>query len=781
MAERCAENNYEKIKEEIANIKCDEGGINSGHLWKLNKKLSPRCRDPPTAMLDLQGNLVTSEDAIESLAVDTYRNRLKNREMKEDLKHIQVEKEYLCKMRLKLARNKKTPPWNMDDLSRILKHLKKNKSRDPMGYSNEIFGIDVAGDDLKVAILKLMNKIKDDQIFPTTLEDCDISSIFKNKGSRNDFSSYRGIFRVPILRCILDRLIYNDEYDVIDANLTDSNVGARKKRNIRDNIFVLNAINNSVVNGSEEPVDLQIFDVEKCFDALWVEECINDMFEAGFDNDKLPLIYIANQNARIAVKSSTGKSQRVNISNVVMQGTVWGSMLCTGTMDKLGQLVYNGDKTTYKYKGVVDTPCLGMVDDILSVQKCKADTIKSNATMNAFIESKKLTLSKSKSHRIHISSKKQKKMKDCVDLKIHDEKMDDSDKEKYLGDFIDNTGTITSTIEDRKNKGYAMAAEIISILDEIPLGQHRMEIGLLLRQAMLINAMLFNSEAWHSIKDKDIKMLEAVDEYLLRSLVHAHAKSPLEFLYLESGAVPIRFLISSRRMTYLQTILQRNDNELTKRIYSEQKRNPTPGDFSELVKKDFEVIDEKMDESNIIGCSIEAFKSRIKQKIRIAAFKFLRSRQQTHSKVRDVQFSKLETQKYLISPLFTNEEVNTLYSLRSRSVECKNNFKNRYKEGDELCPLCDKHIDDQKNMLQCPVIIEEVKTNEVAKEEIKYEYIFENPEKQKAIASLFVKYIGIRKKIMEEDLLQRQDPSTCTDVLKTSDPLPCIDNLSFGK
>jgi hypothetical protein len=32
------------------------------------------------------------------------------------------------------------------------------------------------------------------------------------------------------------------------------------------------------------------------------------------------------------------------------------------------------------------------------------------------------------------------------------------------------------------------------------------------------------------IREKDIKMLEAVDEYLLRSLVHAHAKTPLEFL-----------------------------------------------------------------------------------------------------------------------------------------------------------------------------------------------------------------------------------------------------------
>ena len=58
-------------------------------------------------------------------------------------------------------------------------------------------------------------------------------------------------------------------------------MGARETRNIRDNTFVLNAINNSVVNVTEEPVDIQIFDIEKCFDSLWVKECINDIYEAG--------------------------------------------------------------------------------------------------------------------------------------------------------------------------------------------------------------------------------------------------------------------------------------------------------------------------------------------------------------------------------------------------------------------------------------------------------------------------------------------------------------------
>ena len=123
--------------------------------------------------------------------------------------------------------------------------LKNDKSRDPNGLANELFKEDAAGSDLKEAILKLMNQIKTEQKYPICLELCNITSIWKLKGPRNQFSSYRGIFRVSVFRAILDRLIYDDEIENIDSNLTDSNVGARRKRNIRDNIFVLNAIINS--------------------------------------------------------------------------------------------------------------------------------------------------------------------------------------------------------------------------------------------------------------------------------------------------------------------------------------------------------------------------------------------------------------------------------------------------------------------------------------------------------------------------------------------------------
>ena len=72
--------------------------------------------------------------------------------------------------------------------------------------------------------------------------------------------------------------------------------------------------------------------------------------------------------------------------------------------------------------------------------------------------------------------------------------MHDCQKKKYLGDIVDKSGKIRNTIEDRRNKGYGTVAEILAIINEIPLGQYKMEIGLKLREAMLINGMLFNSE-----------------------------------------------------------------------------------------------------------------------------------------------------------------------------------------------------------------------------------------------------------------------------------------------
>ena len=52
---------------------------------------------------------------------------------------------------------------------------------------NKIFHQDVVGDALILAITKLMNRIKGELLFPVPMNVCNLTNLFKNKGSTNHF------------------------------------------------------------------------------------------------------------------------------------------------------------------------------------------------------------------------------------------------------------------------------------------------------------------------------------------------------------------------------------------------------------------------------------------------------------------------------------------------------------------------------------------------------------------------------------------------------------------
>ena len=65
LADRYADEYFEKIKERTAGIDSEEGGMNPVKLWNLKKEVFPKSRDPPTAMaVPSSGNPLTSEDKI---------------------------------------------------------------------------------------------------------------------------------------------------------------------------------------------------------------------------------------------------------------------------------------------------------------------------------------------------------------------------------------------------------------------------------------------------------------------------------------------------------------------------------------------------------------------------------------------------------------------------------------------------------------------------------------------------------------------------------------------
>ena len=81
--------------------------------------------------------------------------------------------------------------------------------------------------------------------------------------------------------------VWSEVYDTLDENMSDSNVGGRKKKNIRNHVSIINGIINDVISGNADLIDVEIIDYRECFDSMWLSESINDLYESGIQDDNL--------------------------------------------------------------------------------------------------------------------------------------------------------------------------------------------------------------------------------------------------------------------------------------------------------------------------------------------------------------------------------------------------------------------------------------------------------------------------------------------------------------
>ena len=72
-----------------------------------------------------------------------------------------------------------------------------------------------------------VNKMKEQMKIPQDLRTANITIIHK-KGNKVDLNNWRGIFVTSVVRGILMKLIYERTYEIIEQNMTDAQIGARK-------------------------------------------------------------------------------------------------------------------------------------------------------------------------------------------------------------------------------------------------------------------------------------------------------------------------------------------------------------------------------------------------------------------------------------------------------------------------------------------------------------------------------------------------------------------------
>ena len=195
-------------------------------------------------------------------------------------------------------------------------------------------------------------------------------------------------------------------------------------------------------------------------------------------------------------------------------------------------------------------------------------------------------------------------------------------------------------------------------------------------------------------------------------------------------------------MMYLQTLLKRDENEITKKVYEAQKKNTVKGDWVDMVKTDFTNIEMELNEEAIKHESKQQYKLRLNKQNKNYMLQELKKKQNNHKKIKEICYNSLETQKYLTTHMLNNHEVFLLFSLRSRNAKpFKANFS--YNK-DQTCPMvgCNE-LDTQEHCLSCSKLWfdENTQTNTM-----KYEDIFsEDLLKQVAITQLYASLLERRE------------------------------------
>ena len=191
----------------------------------------------PHAILYNHDNLITDPVVFRNEYKAEFQYRLRKRDIRSGLEWFENFQNRLCKLRVKTAGEIQSPDFTFSEVKEVISKLKTGKSTDPTGFIRELYKC--AGDGLLLSILEMVNAIKKFKYIPDEWNTVWIRTLKKKKGTSKKLDNYRGIFIVPILSIIFEKLLKNRLSNTLQENISKFQKGGMKGKGVLDNLFII--------------------------------------------------------------------------------------------------------------------------------------------------------------------------------------------------------------------------------------------------------------------------------------------------------------------------------------------------------------------------------------------------------------------------------------------------------------------------------------------------------------------------------------------------------------
>ena len=208
--------------------------------------------------------------------------------------------------------------------------------------------------------------------------------------------------------------------------------GSRNCKGPPDNLYLLRSVIDHC-KYMNKPLYVTAYDFRQAFDSLWIQDCILVLQRLGIDDYILQLIYELNKKTIMQVKTPYGLTDPAEVSDIVKQGGVLGSSICSATTAE-----YCG-----RNKGItigdVQIATLAYVDDIIDINETNFDTKIAHHNAQEFSKEKKLDFAGDKCNGMLINGKKDDRF---PEMYIGDEIVKEVHLIECLGDIFNSKGTM---------------------------------------------------------------------------------------------------------------------------------------------------------------------------------------------------------------------------------------------------------------------------------------------------------------------------------------------------
>ena len=660
--------NKRKIEATVQEVK-EGGGVNSTTFWKVKDKLMRRTKQELAAIMDENGVKKEEAGEIKDVYSKYFMKLLETNKgsTEEEIKWEKVVQNTIQDME-GICQQTKPQVSKKDDIEYIVKGLKMKKAPDRDTWNNEM--VVLGGDEMINSLHKIFQIVDVTMEIPDEWNKMAIRTLHK-KGSKYLMENKRGLFLTSIISKVYERLVkYRNEVTMREKR-SPWQMGGEKERSCTDNLF----ITYSVIERNRymgKPTYVFYADAEKCFDKLWLDDAVIELWKRGTNIRDAMVIREMNKTAKIMIHTPVGDTDEIICENIVRQGTVYGPQLCGVSMGRVNDI---GRGVTTMYGPNLVLQSTQFVDDVESAGSAR---VVNNTIHNCKImeERKKMKFNNTNGKTEYIIVDPTKNP-ETITSEVKNGKVLRAKEHKYVGHWMDERGTYMINIEKNKTKVSTMIASVAAI-GSMKMGTMAAEVRLNLVNVIVMKSLLYNIETIPQLAPKEIKELEKVQHHILTKLLNIPKSTPYCGILLETGMWTMDARIDYSKLMLYHNIKNSDDQRIIKQIVEVQEEEVRETTWISDIRR----ILLKYEVENDVKCLKSTWKKKVKEKIHEKVEKDVQEKCRNMKKVRVIKNDKLELKEYLKK--CTLQEASDIMRMRLHMSKIPSN----YGVDRNNCPLC---------------------------------------------------------------------------------------------